>query len=107
MNEFRFIPIPAEDYDALGINAYTVLQTYVTDDGVLIARAVNSDDYEDFACDGECDICPVALTDCDSDCFSCPCCAHCDISEGASKSHKGNILTNKPKNNILKEYDYE
>jgi len=98
MESIRFLPIPADDYDALGIGANTVLQTHLTEDGALIIRAVGGDELESFACDGDCDGCPVSETECGGDCFSCPCYANCDDSnyrqpevnafpEGVCKSH--------------------
>jgi len=53
--EFRFIQIPAEDYEALGITEDSVIQTYITDDGALVVRAVSPDDLENFKCDGDCE----------------------------------------------------
>ena len=94
MAQFKFLPIPAEDYDALGIGPDTVLETQLTGDGALIVRTVTPADMEEFVCDGICDACPVADTDCDGECFSCPCYACCDDSdydppkkEGVCKSH--------------------
>ena len=92
MAEFMFLPIPTEDYDALGIGPDTILETHVTDDGVLVVRAVTDADLEEFVCDGDCESCPVAQTDCDGECFACPCYASCDDSdytpqESACKSH--------------------
>lgn len=80
MEKFKLIPIPAEDYDALGICPDTILETYITEDGALIVRRVTNDDLEEFVCDGNCDSCPIAENDCDGDCFSCPCYACCDDS---------------------------
>ncbi|MDR3344440.1 MAG: hypothetical protein LBT21_02425, partial [Oscillospiraceae bacterium] len=76
--EFRFIPVPVEDYEALGITEDSIIQTYLTDDGALIVRPVLSDDLENFQCDSDCENCPVSGTDCDGDCFGCPCCGICD-----------------------------
>lgn len=94
MAQFKCLPIPAEDYDALGIGPETILETRFTDDGALIVRKVTAQNLEEFACDGNCDSCPVAETDCGGDCFSCPCYANCDDSdydspkkEGVCKSH--------------------
>ncbi len=81
MSEFKFLPIPAEDYDALGIGPDTVLETRLTEEGVLIVRALTDDDMDEFACDGDCQSCPVAEVDCDGECFSCPCYANCDDSD--------------------------
>ena len=94
MAQIKFIPIPAEDYDALGINADTILETRVTNDGALIIRAVTDEDLEEFVCDGDCCSCPVADTDCDGDCFSCPCYACCDDSDydGECRLHKHNPI---------------
>ena len=92
MAQFKFLPIPAEEYDALGIGPNTILETSITDEGVLMVRSVSDEDLEAFACDGDCDSCPVAETDCDGYCLSCPCYACCDDSdyqrpEGSCKSH--------------------
>ena len=80
MAKFKLLPIPAEDYDALGINSDTVLETYITDDGALIIRKVTDEILEELICDGDCDCCPVAEYDCDGVCFSCPCYPYCDDS---------------------------
>ena len=92
MATFKFLPIPAEDYDALGIGPDTTLQTYVNERGDLTVHVVTDEDAADFVCDGNCGACPLADTDCDGDCFGCPCYANCDDSdyerpEGACKSH--------------------
>jgi len=81
MAQFKFLPIPAEDYDALGIDSGTILETSITDDGTLTVRKVTGEDLEEFICNGDCDGCPVADTDCDGECFSCPCYACCDDSD--------------------------
>jgi hypothetical protein len=92
MAEFMLIPVPAEDYHSLGITPHSILQTYVTPDGTLQIRAVTQGDLEEFVCGASCESCPVADTDCDSECFACPCYANCDDSEyghheGVCKSH--------------------
>lgn len=92
MAQFKFLPIPAEEYDALGIGPNTLLETSITDEGALMVRSVTGEDLEAFACDGDCDSCPVADTDCDGYCLACPCYACCDDSdyqrpEGSCKSH--------------------
>jgi len=84
MAEFMFLPIAAEDYEALGITEDSVIQTYLTDDGALVVRPINGEDLEDFICGGDCESCPIAGTDCDGDCFGCPCFAHCDEVEEAA-----------------------
>jgi hypothetical protein len=91
MAEFMLIPIPAEDYNALGITPNSILQTYVTPDGTLQIRAVSPGELEEFVCGGDCESCPVAVTDCDGECFACLCYANCGDSdylpqEGACKS---------------------
>ena len=93
MAQYKFLPIPAEEYDALGIDSSTILETRITDDGALIVRKVTDEDLEEFACDGDCDGCPVADTDCDGDCFSCPCYANCDDSDyEPQKKDSGNAF---------------
>ena len=91
MAEFKFLSIPAEDYEARGIGPGTVLETRLTDDGMLIIRCVTDEDTEEFVCVGDCYHCPVAETDCDGECLSCPCYACCDDSDytpaGICKSH--------------------
>lgn len=88
MAQFKFLPIPSEEYDALGISPNTILETRITDDGALIVRRVSGKDLEEFVCDGDCDFCPVADTDCDGDCLSCPCYACCDDSDYTPKEGK-------------------
>ena len=85
MAQFKFLPIPAEDYDSLDIGPDTILETRITDDGALVVRRVTDEDLEEFVCDGDCDSCPVADTDCDGDCFGCPCYACCDDSNYTPK----------------------
>jgi hypothetical protein len=106
MAEYKFIPVPAEDFDALGININTVIQTYITEDGALVIRPVKEEDMEEFICDGDCSECPVSRTDCDGDCFSCPCYANCEdseyLKEGACKSH-GDRRANTPNENTNNE----
>ena len=98
MAEFKFLPIPTEDYDALGITADTVLQTGFNENGDLVIHAVTGEELEEFVCNGNCRSCPLADIDCDGECLSCPCYANCDDSdftfpegsafpEGACKSH--------------------
>ena len=91
MVEFNFIPIPAEDFDRLGVNENSVIQTYINDAGDLTVHVVSDDELESFSCNGDCEECPVAQTECGGECFSCPCYANCEDSEymreGACKSH--------------------
>jgi hypothetical protein len=77
MADFKFLAIPAEDYDALGIDGDTVLQTYFDEQGRYIIQPTTPDDTEDFACNGDCEACPVAETECDHDCQACPCYVLC------------------------------
>ena len=85
MAHFKLLPIPAEDYDALGLTDNTILETHITDDGALVIRKVTGEDLEEFICDGNCEACPVADTDCDGECLSCPCYACCDDSDYTPK----------------------
>ena len=59
MEEFKLIPIPAEDYDALGITPDSVLETSITDSNALVVRVVNDDDMVDLVCSRDCDCCPM------------------------------------------------
>ena len=63
MNQYRLLPVPAEDYDALGITPDSILETRVTDAGSLIVRAVTNDDLEDFICDDNCFGCYACCCD--------------------------------------------
>ena len=92
MAQIKFLPIPAEEYDALEIGPDTVLETHMTEDGVLIVRALNEAELGEIICDGMCASCPVARYDCDEHCASCACFALCDDSggtqpEGVCRSH--------------------
>jgi|GEM_PF-495796 len=92
MAEFKFLPIPAEEYDALGIGPDTVLETHVTEDGTLIVHALNTEDLGEIICDDMCASCPLVYVDCDEQCRSCPCFANCDNRscvqpEGGCRSH--------------------
>jgi len=91
MAQFKFLPVPAEDYDALGIGPDTILETSITGKGARLIRRVTGEDLEEFVCDGICDACPVADTDCDGECFGCPCYACCDDSGYTPKN--GDITT--------------
>lgn len=81
MVDFKFIPVPTEDYDALGIGPDTVIQTSINDNGDLVVHVVTGEELEEFVCDGDCDGCPLAEADCDGECLSCPCYANCDDSD--------------------------
>ena len=59
MADFKYIPIPAEDYDTLGITDDTVLETRITDDGALIVRVVRAEDLDDLVCKHDCECCPM------------------------------------------------
>jgi len=58
MVDFKFIPVPTEDYDALGIGPDTVIQTSINDNGDLVVHVVTGEELEEFVCDGDCDGCP-------------------------------------------------
>ena len=59
MENFKLIPIPAEDYDALGINPDSVLETSVIDGNTLVVRVVSDEDMKDLICDNDCEFCPL------------------------------------------------
>lgn len=59
MAEFKLLPIPAEEYDALGITPHSVVETNITDNGALIIRIINSDDFNDLICNNDCESCPL------------------------------------------------
>ena len=80
MAQFKLLSIPIEDYDALGITENAVIETQITDGGMLIIRPVFDDDLDQFTCDGDCEDCPIADSDCDNECLGCPCYACCDDS---------------------------
>jgi hypothetical protein len=61
MAKFRFLPLPAEDYEAWkdandspGINADTMLQTSLNERGDLVFHIVTDDELEEFVGDGDC-----------------------------------------------------
>jgi len=81
MAEFKHIPIPSEEYDALGMSEDSVLQTGINGNGDLVVHVVTDDDMEEFVCDGDCGSCPLRDIDCDGECLSCPCYASCDDSD--------------------------
>jgi len=85
MAQFKLMPIPIEDYHALGITGNTVIETRITDDGMLIICPVLDDDLDQFTCDGDCEECPLADSDCDGDCLGCPCYICCDESNFIKK----------------------
>jgi hypothetical protein len=67
MAEFRFLPVPAEDYEAWkaaghfpGFTADTVLQTSLGERGDLVFHIVADEELESFVCNGDCGSCPVA-----------------------------------------------
>ena len=51
MVDFKFLPIPAEDYDALNISESSVIQTHLNDNGDLVIHLVSKEDLEEFVCD--------------------------------------------------------
>ena len=59
MKTFKLLPIPSEDYDALGITANCTLETYIDHRGALIIRVVTAEDLQDFQCSGNCESCPM------------------------------------------------
>jgi hypothetical protein len=77
--ELKFLLIPTELLDEVGITPDSVLQLTVVDNK-LIVETVTDDDFE---CDGDCESCPFywGEDDCDGDCDNCPCSAKCDKEE--------------------------
>ena len=84
MAKFKFIPVPAEEYDALGITENTIIETYINESGALVVKAITVEDG--FVCDGNCKECPVNETDCDGECFNCPCFGKCEDGETSMPS---------------------
>ncbi|MCL2213248.1 MAG: hypothetical protein FWB93_05415 [Oscillospiraceae bacterium] len=56
---FKLLPIPSEDYDALGITPNSTVETYIDHNGALVIRVVSNENLEDFECNGKCDCCPM------------------------------------------------
>jgi hypothetical protein len=73
MANYVLVPVDAEDYEAAGIGADSVIESYVQEDGALVIRTLDPDDLDNFTCDGKCCECPISGLGCGSDCFSCPC----------------------------------
>jgi len=59
MTDFKLLPIPAEDYDDLGISPDAVIETCVIDDGALIVRVIRDEDFDNFICGNDCECCPM------------------------------------------------
>jgi hypothetical protein len=59
MEGYKLLPIPAEDYDALGITPDSVLETSITDSNALIVRVVKDEDMVDLVCGSDCECCPL------------------------------------------------
>jgi len=78
MAKYKYIPILEEDYDALGITVETVLESHIDESGALVIKAHKYD--SGFVCDNNCKDCPVNETDCDGECFYCPCFNNCSES---------------------------
>lgn len=62
--------------DTLGIYEETAFETYY-ENGHIVIRVIDEDDMEDFVCDEECELCPVRLNGCKSNCNKCACCCKC------------------------------
>jgi hypothetical protein len=71
MAEFRLLPVSAEDYDALNLGADKIIESYVSDEGSLVIRAIDAP--ENYICDGDCAGCPLCDAGCGLNCPSCSC----------------------------------
>lgn len=72
------LSVPLELLIEVGILTDGVLEMY-TDGNLLVIR--NTNDTDDFVCDGDCETCPLCEIDCTNDCESCPCNVDCDDAE--------------------------
>lgn len=79
MGSIKFLPIPAEQYNALEIDASTILEVFINNENCLVIRPLS--DTDNYVCDGDCEGCPVRDDDCDGNCESCSCCYFCEDSE--------------------------
>lgn len=53
METYRLIPVPEEEYDALGITENSIIETYINNNGALVINVLH--DKGDFICEGDCD----------------------------------------------------
>ncbi len=77
-NEFVLLSVPAELMAQAEITETKALQMYTNGKKLIIE---NTNDTENFVCDGDCGNCPIDCEDCDFDCENCPCSEICDESE--------------------------
>lgn len=78
---FVMIPVPLEAMEDSGIDIGDLVQ-FTAVDGKLTMEAVT--DTEDFICGGDCESCPVNMTECNDDCEHCPChdvCEDCEVND--------------------------
>ncbi len=76
---FVMIPVPLEALEDSGIDIGDLVQFTVSDGRITMEAVV---DLEDFVCGGDCESCPVNMTECDDDCGHCPCqniCEDCEV----------------------------
>ena len=76
--EMILLAIPGEMLLEAGIFEGDPMQMYVEGNRIIIE---NLDDANDIICEGDCEACPIDMTDCDDDCESCPCKNICEYSE--------------------------
>lgn len=75
IGEYMFLSVPMEVIEKSGIQDGQILQ-FTAESGKITIE--NAEDTANFACDGDCENCPVNETDCDGDCESCPCYGKCE-----------------------------
>lgn len=76
---FVMIPVPLEAIEESGIAPGDLIQITASDGRITIEAVTDS---EDFVCDGDCENCPVNMTECNDDCVRCPChntCEDCEV----------------------------
>ena len=71
---FVLLAVPMEVIAEAGITEGQVLE-FTTEEGKMTVAVV--DPTDDFACDGDCESCPVHETECDGNCENCPCYKNC------------------------------
>lgn len=76
---FALVPVPYEALVDAGIEISEPLQ-FTVGEGKVTMEKISPEDM-DFACDGNCEDCPMLLLDCTGKCAVCPCNNFCDESE--------------------------
>lgn len=75
---FVLLSVPAEMLAEAGIFEGGGMKMGVEGNRLILEKA---DTPEDFACDGDCEHCPLNETDCDGNCGDCPCSEECEDAE--------------------------